>query len=512
MPRSKLLLTLLAAASVALAQRNIPGLAELNPANIYLQDPAVERVAKMTPADRTNIDVAGVLPEKLSRSFADYAAARMDSGSILQSVDALFESAEKLRLNKLVANTPGPTGSTALVSRVSVPSILGFATEYGGILQTNDGNVSTLRGNLLGIAKMAFGQEQFPYCPEIDVKNCQPASRWLRRFSGNLSFGSTRAEAPTTAPTTGALFGTDYRMASWGLRFDLTANDPSDPKFLPAWRAAITKLRSKPEGLLFTEAVDGLLQKMADQDTYTDWRAETINMLKQASPANFGAVLITRLDLLIEKMVVADPDFKTRIISLRRTFMNYATVRDDLLRQIHSHRASFEYTNQHPLSQPTTSNFRFIYSHQPTQSPTLVTANFAATWYNQAQPGATGGRFRDLQIAGQLDRRLGEIAHLGNAIATFGGYYQWMKEDALITIPPGNVAPGSGIVLPNNAVTLLGTKGHIGVVQGKLTIPINGIVRVPISVTWSNRTELIKEEDLRGQIGLTFDLDNIFRR
>ena len=58
---------------------------------------------------------------------------------------------------------------------------------------------------------------------------------------------------------------------------------------------------------------------------------------------------------------------------------------------------------------------------------------------------------------------------------------------------------------------LLGTKGHIGVVQGKLTIPINGIVRVPISVTWSNRTELIKQEDLRGQIGLTFDLDNVFR-
>ena len=86
-----------------------------------------------------------------------------------------------------------------------------------------------------------------------------------------------------------------------------------------------------------------------------------------------------------------------------------------------------------------------------------------------------------------------------------------MKEDALIIIGPGNIAPGSGIVLPNTAATLLGTKGHIGVVQGKLTIPINGVMRVPISITWSNRTELIKEEDLRGQIGLTFDLDNVFR-
>jgi len=87
-----------------------------------------------------------------------------------------------------------------------------------------------------------------------------------------------------------------------------------------------------------------------------------------------------------------------------------------------------------------------------------------------------------------------------------------MTEDALITIGPGNVAPDSGIVLPGTAAKLLGTKGHIGVVQGKLTIPINGVLKIPISVTWSNRTELIKEKDLRGQVGLTLDLDSIFKK
>jgi hypothetical protein len=192
--------------------------------------------------------------------------------------------------------------------------------------------------------------------------------------------------------------------------------------------------------------------------------------------------------------------------------MNCATVRDDLLREIQSHRASFEYTNQRPLNQPNTSNIRVIYSHQPTRSPTLVTANLGLTWYHQTPAGTSTGQFRDFQIAGQLDRRLGEVPNLGNAIATFAGYYQWMKDDALITIGPGNIAPGSGIVLPGTAATLLGTKGHIGVFQGKLTIPISGVVRVPISVTWSNRTELINEEDLRGQVGLTLDLDSVFRR
>ena len=126
--------------------------------------------------------------------------------------------------------------------------------------------------------------------------------------------------------------------------------------------------------------------------------------------------------------------------------------------------------------------------------------------------GGPGGKFRDIQVAGQLQHTVGDIAGLGKGVATFAGYYQWMKEDALITIGPGNVAPGSGIVLPGTAAKLLGTKGNIGIIQGKLSIPVNDVVKIPISVTWSNRTELINEKDIRGQVGLTFDLDSLFKK
>jgi hypothetical protein len=37
---------------------------------------------------------------------------------------------------------------------------------------------------------------------------------------------------------------------------------------------------------------------------------------------------------------------------------------------------------------------------------------------------------------------LAGIPNLGNAILTLGGYYQWMKEDALIMVGPGDV-PGT---------------------------------------------------------------------
>jgi hypothetical protein len=34
-------------------------------------------------------------------------------------------------------------------------------------------------------------------------------------------------------------------------------------------------------------------------------------------------------------------------------------------------------------------------------------------------------------------------------------------------------------------------------------------MKVPISITTSNRTELIKETDVRGSIGLTWNLDTL---
>jgi hypothetical protein len=53
-------------------------------------------------------------------------------------------------------------------------------------------------------------------------------------------------------------------------------------------------------------------------------------------------------------------------------------------------------------------------------------------------------------------------------------------------------------------------RGHIVVAQAKLTIPVKGSgVKVPLSVTASNRTELIKARDVRANVGITFDLDTL---
>ena len=63
-----------------------------------------------------------------------------------------------------------------------------------------------------------------------------------------------------------------------------------------------------------------------------------------------------------------------------------------------------------------------------------------------------------------------------------------------------------------NGVTI-DRRGNLGTVQAKLSIPVHDSgVKIPIAFTYANRTELIKEKDVRGNIGITFDLDSLFSR
>ena len=479
-------------------------------------------VVQAAAASRTDMQVKRILPARLSMRFVQYAAIKNDAIS-KQLAENLLADTEKLLMNKQAGSPSGASGITNVVSHVAAPALIGVGVEYGNILQNTTGNTTTLRANLLGVSRLLLGAQQFPYCPVINQPGCTPASRWLRRFSGVAAFENTNnntaagaASIPTsTTPVSVNLFGNGFRMASWGARFDITHNDPHDPKFVSRFPGIIAQLRTNAASQALAVAASQLFSDAstgAVDPAFTQWEGTAIAALKAAAtPDEFKHTLETQLDALIPIMMNAHQDFPTRVATLMKASENYFAQRDALLQTIQTHQFSLEYTNQHPQNQPSTSNVRLIYSHQPSVAPTLITFNAAVTWYNSLPAAPAATRLRDVQASGQVERRLGVIPNLGNAVATFAGYYQWMKEDALITIGPGNVAPGSGIVLPDTAAKLLGTKGNIGVVQGRLTLPLNSTLKIPISVTWSNRTELIKESDVRGQVGITLDVDNLFK-
>jgi hypothetical protein len=228
----------------------------------YLNSPVLKSsaadVAKKDPSVRTDAEIRSLLPHQQSQSYVNFIR--------VNRARTLLDVVEALRLNKMVTSPPG-TGGTSLVSRVAVPAVLGAAIEYGGILQQTAGQVTTLRGNALGIGRMLFGSEQFPYCPEIDSSGCGLSARVLRSISGAISLEDKRKTSPgttTAPPTAAALTGDDFRTASWSVRIDVTpSNHLDDPKYVKAWSAAIDQLKKDPTA---PQPIDRrVLQDSADQ-------------------------------------------------------------------------------------------------------------------------------------------------------------------------------------------------------------------------------------------------------
>jgi hypothetical protein len=211
----------------------------------------------------------------------------------------------------------------------------------------------------------------------------------------------------------------------------------------------------------------------------------------------------------------------------------YMLARDAAIDKVRDSFASgltFEYAYARPDNQPRISTARLIFTLHPgtltsdtwpaagngaaagaapstggkksgNVNDTAITFNFAADLYDNPPPGTSV--LRDLQAALQFDH------HFGTTIATLGGYYQYQHSPNTLTIGPGNLAPGTNIMLNGQTATLLAPKGNIGVAQAMVTFALKSGIKLPVSVTWSNRTDLIKGNELRGHVGFTFDWSSL---
>lgn len=109
------------------------------------------------------------------------------------------------------------------------------------------------------------------------------------------------------------------------------------------------------------------------------------------------------------------------------------------------------------------------------------------------------GRFRDFRVGVEGKFKLRELANYGAPTLSFAGLFVHLNQAPL----------GIGVIAFNDAK--INQPGNIGVFHTKLEFPAaNNTMRIPLSFTYSNRTELIKESEVRGQIGISFNLDALF--
>ncbi len=420
---------------------------------------------------------------------------------------------EEARTDKQLGATSNSAGSTNLVSKAGAPSFLSFAVENGALAQSVSGTTTTFRGNLVGV---------FDLLPSIGYQasfdDDRPVTRFLRRVSYSFSLDTAR-QSPAAGTSTEQLPGESnqgridrirqqigdfqQQLSSYSMRMELW--NRRDPRSL-ANRPTLTRFMDKQGvGLLMAHAT--AVAKLPGSPEYTAWRNDTLDELENADPQLVKTILARRLDQLAGIARSLDPDFDEKVERLHVAAGSFASGRVKVLDELNSKPlVTFEYVAEKQVMLPDLSTVRLIGEGQ-FSSRLDLTGNFSLRYFN-TKP-ITGTRsFRDFQLAAQGDYRLGRGSSccssegFGSAILTFATLFQHLPDDASVQF--------GGATIPVK-------QGNIAVGQIKLTVPVKGSgVKIPISFTVANRSELIHEKKNIGvNVGITWDFDSVaaaFRR
>ncbi|HLG12985.1 MAG TPA: hypothetical protein VJH03_00455 [Blastocatellia bacterium] len=411
--------------------------------------------------------------------FALALAAGPTAASFAQSID-------DARVDKQVGGGASNSGSTSLVTKGSVPAILGFAVENGALSSDTSGTTITFRGNPVGIIK-ALGSRGFIKSYSDDTQ----FTRVLRRTSFALSFDAGRGPQP------GTFTGEVSQLSSYSFRFDiLNKRDPRHPSYAAQWSKFVLERGQTllTNGQLLLDYFDESSGK--SDPNLVAWFKAAQDAIVAASAANVG-------DIIKQEVLVKLPAVKVspEVSALVSTYANevnaYSQGRADILASVANGTIlTFEYTNTRNVNDPDLSIFNLIIEASPWSGKASLTGNASFTILNKIPSGANLDRLRNYQLSGQLDVPLGEVQKIGSVVLTVAARFEHLMDD---TMMPGGM--------------MMDTRGNIGVGQVKLTLPVKGSgIKIPISVTFANRTELIKEKFVRGNFGVTFDLDSIFSR
>jgi hypothetical protein len=428
--------------------------------------------------------------------------ANLRMGRQLPADDAnrkLYESVLTLMqysVDKQVGSTPDTKGTTSLAMKGDVPKILGFAVQHGAITQQVNGNTVTFRATPANVLKVLAG---------VDTKSVleisDPQCPWCSKVSAAISFDVSRgADA-------GTLTARKDQVASWSLRAELMNHRDAKRREYYREFQRITGVKA------YTDAHNDLMNAFAAQ--LKDWNVELIERAREldssyaADPNNLPHATEQFSALLTTALSEAD---KTKLSDKLEAFVaHYAETLKPLLEQRNK---IIDLTNKGLLitadwtvtrdpNVPDLSTITAVLENGfgPARKHDL-TVNLAAAFFNST-PKAPVHQFHDFKATGQYDIPLGTFQSYGPFVFSLASRYEFVPNDTL--------SPGGSITGTSTTPMTAAPHGHLVVGQAKLTIPVKGSgVKIPLSISAANRTELIKEKDVRGNIGITFDLDAIF--
>jgi hypothetical protein len=407
---------------------------------------------------------------------------------------------EENRLDKQIGTSPASAGSTSLVSKGSVPSLIGLAVESGALYQSVTGTIVTFRLNPSGVVRALAKNSYFAAGPSL---NTAALERGINRLSASASFDFQQGASP------GTFTAERSQLREATVRFDIWNNrDPRDP----VHAAAIAELNGDMG--LFVKSIENYYAELTTKPKFQEWldtAAKKLAGFQKLDDAALNSAILAVADAFAARFA-DDPELHRLGGSIVDNIKSYRNIRDKVSQDIaKSSVFTFEYTfNKLTVSDailaalPTGTNLpdlstgRLIFS-SPVGSVGEATLNGSVTFFNSTLPMMRGS-LRDVQVAGSLDFRLPELQGIGKPVLTFAGLGAFLHQQPFgVKVKVGDVETADGA---------------IGVFQIKLSLPAGQSgVRIPLSFTVANRTEFNTEKtEVRGAIGVTFDLDKLFVR
>ncbi|HJR06838.1 MAG TPA: hypothetical protein VJ842_06245 [Pyrinomonadaceae bacterium] len=391
--------------------------------------------------------------------------------------------AENARTDKQVEGNEAQSGTTSLVSKGGIPAVLGLATASGALTRSVSGNTITFQLNPVGLIS-ALAQRGFI----SSYQNETAFERQLRNFAFGFSFDTSRGD------TGGTFTGSGQQLSGLSARYNIiNRRDPRDRKHQDRF-VALARNQGVPIARGTLDFLNATFNSTDRSEALEEWVSETDAAVRAAASEDLERVL----EAQIRKLPIPDSRRVSSILdSLAKSLSGFEDARGQLLKQVASGLVmTVEYNLERRGEMPDLSNIRFIAEKGPYDGKIDLTFNSSVSFFHSRPSGGNTNRLRDFRFAGQIDVPLRETRWTGKPLLSFAGRYQRLLEDEM---------------LPNGGT--LSAKGDIAVGQLKLTIPIRGTAfKIPLSLSFSNRTELLHEKEIRGNFGFTFDLDSIFAR
>jgi hypothetical protein len=384
---------------------------------------------------------------------------------------------EDSRVDEQLGAGPGAAGTTNLVSKGGIPAILALAVENGALMQSISGTTVTFQGNPAGIigalAKKGFDE----LVPDARAP-------WTQRVSFSASFDTSRGN-----PSGETQFTADrQQLSQWTTRIEIVnRRELSDPRYRVMWEVDLGRYAANVAGAALTakSAVnDRPLNEWASAtDTALRLAGEDVNAVRVVLQQRIEGFPRDGLSANTQKALDELAGAYSDLVATRASMLN--RVAEGLL-------VTLEYANNRPSIGSQLSTLRFIAAQGGSVE---LTANASMTFFHDGQPGVD--RLKEFAVAGQIDVPLSRGSALGTFVLSAAARATRARHDP--ATPPELLATAGGAT--------------IAIGQLKLTIPVPGAgVRIPLSISFANRTELIKESIVRANVGITYDLDAIFAR